>query len=196
MLKIPAHGMMGLSLVLLLAAAAGAQDRQFPAALGAGIPSLSGSSPRTGPRAGANAAHPMRPRNSNGGFPIYWGGYDYVYPDAGYQATPPVTNVVMFQAPAAPAAPPAPIRSSIQVIKPETPDAAPDANNEAPTFFVIALRDGRKLSAAAVWVQQNELHYVDADNANGRVPLSAVDRTATRELNQERHLNLRLPAAQ
>ena len=61
---------------------------------------------------------------------------------------------------------------------------------------MIALRDGRKLSAAAVWVQQNELHYVDADNANGRVPLSAVDRTATRELNQERHLNLRLPAAQ
>jgi hypothetical protein len=91
--------------------------------------------------------------------------------------------------PVAPPPPPAPIRSSIQEVNsPPT--------NEPPAFFAIALKDGSRLSAAAVWVQRSDLRYVDAEGANRRVPLASVDRAVTRELNEARHLNLRLPPAQ
>ena len=44
-----------------------------------------------------------------------------------------------------------------------------------------------------VWVQGDDARYVDGDGQGHRVPLADVDRTATRELNQTHHLNLRLP---
>ena len=175
-----------LSLAGLLAGVAGAQDRQFPAALGAGIPPLAPTSPRVAPS----------PRNFSHGFSPYWGGYGAVYPAVpDYSATPPVTNVVVFEPPVAPPPPPPPpIRSSIQELNPGALNSA--ASTEPLVFFVIALKDGSRHSAVAVWVQQNQLRYVDADDQNRSVPLSAVDRAATRELNQARHLNLRLPPAQ
>jgi hypothetical protein len=103
-----------------------------------------------------------------------------------------VTNGVVFEPPPAP--PPPPIHSSIQELN--IKEVNPAASSEPPALFVIALKDGSRLSAVAVWVQQNQLRYVDADDQNRRVPLAAVDRAATRELNQARHLNLRVPPAQ
>ncbi len=168
----------GLSFVVLLAGLAQAQDRQFPRALGAGIPPLQQTPRRVAP--------PMHASPFWGG--NVWGGYA-AYPE---MPLPPVTNVVVFEPPPAPPLvlpPPEPIHSSIQELKP-----AP--SSEPPVFFVIALKDGSRLTAAAVWVQGNDLRYVDADDQNRRVPLAAIDRTATRELNQARNLNLRLPPAQ
>ncbi|MGZ6465580.1 MAG: hypothetical protein ACXWSC_21850 [Bdellovibrionota bacterium] len=105
------------------------------------------------------------------------------------ELAPVVNNLVVVEpaaTPAAPALPPEPIRSSIQDLKPAASDAPP-------ALFVIALKNGSRLAASAVWVQGNDLRYVDADDQNRRVPLADVDRTATRELNQARNLNLRLP---
>ncbi len=107
------------------------------------------------------------------------------------ELAPAVNNLVIVEpssTPAAPIMPPEPIRSSIQDLKPAASDGPP-------VFFVIALKNGSRLSAAAVWVQGNDLRYVDADDQNRRVPLTDVDRTATRQLNQARNLNLRLPPA-
>jgi hypothetical protein len=122
------------------------------------------------------------------GYGYGFGGYGYAVPDAD---TPPVINNAVFvQQPAAPAPPPVPIHSSILNLKSdseETADAAP------PVFFVIVLKNGSRLTASAVWVQGNDARYVDADGEGRRVPLADVDRSATRELNQARHLNLRLP---
>jgi len=100
-----------------------------------------------------------------------------------------VNNLVVFEQAGAqvPPPPPEPIHSSIQDLKPA-------ANEAPPAFFVIALKNGTRLTAAAVWVQGNDLRYVDADDQNRRVSLADVDRAMTRELNQARNLNLRLPA--
>jgi hypothetical protein len=107
----------GFHIVLMLATAALAQDRHFPAALGSPLPPLQQTAPRVPP-----------PRNHHVPIgPGYWGGYGY----GGY--------------------------------------------------------------ASAVWVQGNDVRYVDADDENHRVPLADVDRSATRALNQARNLNLRLP---
>jgi len=105
---------------------------------------------------------------------------------------------VLIQQPAVPAAPPAPpappepIHSSIQNVKgdpKQNPSSAPVA------FFMIILKNGSQLTASAVWVQGSDACYVDGNGQGHRVPLADVDRTATQELNQTNHLNLRFSAA-
>jgi hypothetical protein len=190
---------LGVNLVYLLAANAFAQDRNFPAALGTGLPPMNLSD---------------RPPGLNyGGFQI-GDGYDYGLGGYGYAAPygypAPYSNVprfvnrlVLIQQPAVPAAPPAPpappepIHSSIQNVKgsfiqnvkgdpKQNPSSAPVA------FFMIILKNGSRLTASAVWVQGNDARYMDGGGQVHRVPLADVDRTATRELNQT-NLNLRLP---
>jgi len=181
---------LGLQLVFLLAGAAMAQDhRHFPAALGSGLPPLQPTAPRTAPPRGPGRGFPMRPGYLGGyGWGGYgWGGYGLSgYPLASPDVAPPVNNTVVFEPPVIPAPPPEPIHSSIQDLKPA-------ASNAPPAFFVIALKNGSQLTAAAVWVQGNDLRYVDADDQNHRVPLADIDRAATRTLNQAHNLNLRLP---
>ena len=187
---------LGLSLVCLLAATAFAQDRNFPAALGTALPPLNSSGPPPGLNYGTSSGL------SHGGFP--WGddygyGFDeyapYGYP-APYSNIPRFVNrLVLIQQPAVPAAPPAPpepIHSSIQNVNvkgypKQNPSSAPVA------FFIIILKNGSRLTASAVWVQGNDVRYMDGNGLGHRVPLADVDRTATRELNQTHHLNLRLP---
>jgi hypothetical protein len=177
---------LGVNLVCLLAISAFAQDRNFPSALGSGLPPLrsSGSPPRP-----HRSGFPM-----NAGYGYGFGGYGYAapYPDA----PSVVNNVVLVQQPAVPAAPPEPIHSSIQnlsFIQNGKGDSEQDAGDAPPSFFVIVLKGGSRVSASAVWVQGNDARYVDGDGQGHRVPLADVDRTATRELNQTHHLNLRLP---
>lgn len=170
---------LGLNVVLLLAGAAVAQDRHFPAALGSGLPPLQPTAPRVAPPSrGHWGAVPIGPG--------YWGGYGYGAYAPVYPEPAPVVNNIVFQPPPVIVPPPEPIHSSIQELKPA-------ASNAPPAFFVIALKNGVHLAAAAVWVQGNDLRYVDDDDQNRRVPLTDVDRAATRDLNQARNLNLRLP---
>lgn len=165
-----------LNVVFLLAGAAVAQDRHFPAALGSGLPPLQQTAPRVAPPRGHHV--PIGPG--------YWGGYGYGgYAPALPEPVPAVNNIV-FEPPPVILPPPEPIHSSIQSFKPAD-------SNAPPVFYVLALKNGSHFDAAAVWVQGNDLHYVDGDDQNHRVPLGDVDRRATRELNQARNLNLRLP---
>jgi len=201
---------LGLNLVCLLAAPAFAQDRNFPAGLGAGLPPLNSTGPPPGLNYGTSSGM------SHGGFP--WGddygygfdGYGYAAPygyPAPYSNIPRFVNrLVLIQqpavpaAPAAPAAPPEPIHSSIQNVKgsfiqnvkgdpKQNPSSAPVA------FFMIILKNGSRLTASAVWVQGSDVCYMDGTGQGHRVPLADVDRTATQELNQTNHLNLRFSAA-
>lgn len=176
---------LGLNLVCLLATSAFAQDRNFPAALGGGLPPMHSFGPNFGP--------PARPRRSwfpPGGYGYGFGGYGYSAPYA--ETMPVVNNVVLVQQPALPAPPPEPIHSSVQEVKGDSGQSPADSD-APPAFFVLVLKNGSRPAASAVWVQGNDAHYVDGDGQGHRVPLAEVDRTATRELNQSRHLNLRLP---
>lgn len=178
---------LGLNLVYLMAIFASAQDRNFPAALGAGLPPLHSLRPHP---SGMNLGPPSRSHRS--GFPIGYsygfGGYEYAGPEAA--TAPVVNNLVLVPQPALPVAPPEPIHSSIQNVKGDSAQISGDA---PPAFFVIVLKNGARLMASAVWVQRDDARYVDSDGQGHRVPLADVDRTATRELNQAHHLNLRLP---
>jgi hypothetical protein len=177
-----------LNLVWLMVVSTLAQDRNFPAVLGAGLPPLRSFGTHPGPNFGTP------PGSHRGRFPMGlgygygFGGYGYTapYPDA----PPVVNNLVLVQQPAVPAAPPEPIHSSIQNVKGDPEQSAGDLQ---PAFFIIVLKNGSRLTASVVWVQGDDARYVDSDGQGRRVPLADVDRTATRELNQAHKLNLRLP---
>jgi len=61
-------------------------------------------------------------------------------------------------------------------------------------MFAIVFKDGSVLPAAAVMTQGDALQIVDADGQHRRIPLSSIDRDATRRRNAERNLRLQLPA--
>jgi len=141
---------------------------------------------------GFGSGRALRPSGAVFG-PYVSGGYGLT---DGYGVSPSLQNVILLQsAPEAiPVAPPKPIQSMIW----EAP-AQPNAERpvvEDPPAFAIALKNRTTISAAAVWVQGNDVHYVDADGAHKQVALDAIDRDATRQLNRTRNLVLRLPPSQ
>ena len=116
--------------------------------------------------------------------------YDFGYDGSDYPLPP--TMMVGRPSPVSVGTAPSPIRSVIHEYHAEAP--AP-GGTEQPAF-TIALNDGSRLAATAVWVQNESVHYVDLDDRSHETPLRMVDRNLTRKLNDERHLNLRLPPAE
>lgn len=91
---------------------------------------------------------------------------------------------VQLPEPGVTAAPPAPaVRQDTSV-------------DDQPVMFLIALRDHTILPAVAYWVQGDTLNYVTLQGAQNHVSLSLVDREFSKQLNTERNLPFRIPAAQ
>jgi hypothetical protein len=124
---------------------------------------------------------------------LFAGGYEYGYPS--------VPNIIIIQQPAPQVitqqAPREVVRPEIRDYKePAAAAAAPPTVQAEGATFVIALDNGSRHSANAVWVQNSVLHYIDSEDRHHQVPLKAVDRELTRKLNRDRKLDLWLPAAQ
>ena len=175
---------------LIALVAAQAQDRHGFSGNGArrGIPRQNFRSGRFRSAGGFNGFRPF------GNFypyaaPLYDDEYDFDSPFSPDPVMePPPRPIVIRQAP------PPVVISAIHNYNFGAPAATPAGNAE--TTFLVALHDGSRLSATAVWVQGEVVHYIDTDDRARQLPLTAVDRDLTRKLNQERNLNLRLPAPQ
>jgi hypothetical protein len=121
------------------------------------------------------------------GFPLYFGGSDYGYP-------PPSNVIIVEQTPPQTIVQPAPVENVQAVIHEYQPGApVPPAAVEEQPAFAIVLKDGSVLSAAAVSVKDDVLHYVDPDGQHGRLLLNSIDRQATQKENRQRNLELRIP---
>lgn len=59
--------------------------------------------------------------------------------------------------------------------------------------FTIALKDGSKRFAAASWVQNGKLHYVNSEGRQEILSPESIDREATNRLNEQNHLRMQLP---
>jgi len=123
----------------------------------------------------------------------FFPGYSYI-PAGGYTAPPPSQNFVVLQVTPQPSVNPEPPPKPPQSMIWESGKATPESSDQR--TYTIALKDGTALSAAAVWVQDNVLHYVDSEGAHKRVSLTAIDRDVTRRMNQAQNLDLRLPPPQ
>jgi hypothetical protein len=97
--------------------------------------------------------------------------------------------------------------SNVQLPEPEVTTAPPSATaaqtapqaapaDDQPTLFLIAMRDHTIFPALAYWVQGDTLNYITLQGAQNRVSLSLVDRDLSKQLNGERNVPFRLPAAQ
>jgi hypothetical protein len=73
-----------------------------------------------------------------------------------------------------------------------------DANglkDDQPTVFLIALTDHTVLAAIAYWVDGDTLHWVSRDAKQNHISVSLVDRDFSKQLNDERHVEFKLPPA-
>jgi len=121
-------------------------------------------------------------------YPYYYGypySYPYSYPYT-YQQ-PGVTAVY----PSASAVNAAPASSSVRVSNSREVRAS-----NAPPVYLIAFNDRSVRAAEAYWVKGPTLYYVTLEHEQRQMPLDAVDRTLTVQLNRELHVPFQLPIAQ
>jgi hypothetical protein len=78
------------------------------------------------------------------------------------------------------------------------PDAPFDEDDsgladDQPTVFLIALKDHTVVAAIAYWVQDDVLNWISRDAKTNMMSLSLVDRAFSKQLNDERHVDFKLP---
>ncbi len=62
-----------------------------------------------------------------------------------------------------------------------------------PDYWLIAFPNGTIVLAVAYWTDRGTLHYVTRTKEQKQIPISAIDRELTDQLNQERGLEFRIP---
>jgi hypothetical protein len=67
-------------------------------------------------------------------------------------------------------------------------------HDDQPTVYLIAMRDHTIFPAVAYWVEGDTLNYITTQGGHNRATLAAVDRDFSKQLNDERHVEFRLPA--
>ncbi len=167
---------------------------------------------------GPQVGHPRHDRAVIVPYPVIWGpsyfgGYDaappaYYPPDPGYpayaqQAQAPVVIINQNFRPdtASPV-----VRDYSNTPLPEPTlktygneshpyDKPPVVNDDQPTVYLIAMKDHTIFPAVAYWVEGDTLNYITTQGGHNRATLGVVDREFSKQLNDERHVEFRLPAA-
>ena len=70
---------------------------------------------------------------------------------------------------------------------------ATELKDDEPTIFLIALTDHTVVAAIAYWVDGDTLNWVSRDAKVNSMSVSLVDRTFSKQLNDERHVAFKLP---
>jgi hypothetical protein len=137
------------------------------------------------------------------GYPYYGNGYGDPYPSYSYPAYsyPAYSDAAPTYAPQSPVVvvneqPPAYSTSPPRDYRDDRDYQAED-HQPSPyrqPVYKIALQDHRIISALAYWVKDGIFHYVTTDHEMKELPISAVDRRFSEQLNRDLGLSFRLPA--
>lgn len=151
-------------------------------------------------------AHPQHSRNSVVYYPVFYGGYYYGYdpsangaPAPGYDsgagyAAPSDSPVVVLSQNYRDALPP--VARDYSEPPPEPTMKVYDAAaSEQPLVYLIAMKDHTIFPTVAYWVEGDTLCYVTTEGSPNRASLDLVDREFSRQLNDERHVEFKLPSA-
>ena len=68
-------------------------------------------------------------------------------------------------------------------------------NDDQPTVYLIAMSDHTIFPAVAYWVEGDTLNYITTQGGHNRATLALVDREFSKQLNDERHVEFKLPPA-
>ena len=60
-------------------------------------------------------------------------------------------------------------------------------------FILIAMQDHSIVAAIGYWVEGDTLNYITQDGNQNRVSMALVDRDFSKQLNDERHVEFKLP---
>jgi hypothetical protein len=67
--------------------------------------------------------------------------------------------------------------------------------DDQPTIYLIAMKDHTIFPALAYWVEGDTLNYITSEGARNRASLALVDRDFSKQLNDERNVEFKLPPA-
>ncbi len=150
--------------------------------------------PRTAPPVFARpvAQTPYYPRTILVPYPAYIGGVGYGY-GSGYTDQTPIGVVNQNFQPDT-ANPSIVDYSNVPLPQPVSDDDT-QLKDDQPTIFLIALTDHTVLAAIAYWVDGDTLHWVSRDAKINQLSVSLVDRDFSKQLNDERHVDFKLPPA-
>lgn len=149
-------------------------------------------------------------------YPVFYGGYyygydappapqagGYYYDPSGAQQVPPVAIINQgyqpetinpsFQDYSNVDLPPPSTLRRYDTSSPPYQNPAPQAQNDQPSTYLIAMKDHTIYAAIGYWTEGETLHYITTDNIHNNVSLDLVDRAFTKQLNDERHIEFRLP---
>jgi hypothetical protein len=78
------------------------------------------------------------------------------------------------------------------------PGPMPESNlqpDDQATIYLIAMKDHTIFPTVAYWVEGDTLNYITAEGSQNRASMALVDREFSKQLNDERHVEFKLPAA-
>ena len=143
-------------------------------------------------------------------YPPYYGGYDPGYgygydPSAGYAQPPAVVINPNYQPDTVNPVlrdysnMPSPQPPGVVQLAPQQPAnvqalGGTALRDDQPTIFLIAMKDHTIFPVIAYWVDKDSLKYVTVETVVKSVPLDQVDRDMSQQLNDQRHVEFKLPS--
>jgi hypothetical protein len=167
-----------------------------PPNVGSQGPSSGGFHPRPSPRIPPSTPHPQHNRGTVVYYPVFYGGNYYGYdpsvsaPAPAYDAVPSDSPVVVMSQSYRPDM----VRDYSDAPVPEPAMKVYDAASEQPLVYLIAMKDHTIFPTVAYWVEGDTLNYITTEGSPNRASLDLVDREFSRQLNDERHVEFKLPA--
>ncbi len=156
------------------------------------------------------APHPRHGRTVVVPYPVFYGGYygfdaapqAYAQPNPGdpaYADSAPQSPVVIINQNYRPDTINPVIRDYSSASLPEPTlrkyeDQSFVVVDAEPTIYLIAMRDHTIFPALAYWVEGDTLNYITTEGSHNRATLGLVDRDFSKQLNDERHVQFKLPA--
>jgi hypothetical protein len=119
-----------------------------------------------------------------------WDYGTFGYPPVAAFAPPPAAPAVVVQQFDSPV-----IRDTSPLIRPYVPPVREPPEDRSAVVYLLAFTDNVIRPALAYWVEEDTLHYVGLDRKQRQAALETVDRELSMQLNRERGVPFRLPAA-
>jgi hypothetical protein len=148
-------------------------------------------------------AHPQHGRAVIVPVPVYYGGAGYYSNngDVGTYAQQPAPSYDYGIADAAPGQPPVVILN--QGVRPDYEGPrdysqipyAPRPPDPVATIYLIAMSDHTIIPTIAYWADGDTLSYITTEGSQNRVSLSLIDRDFSKQLNESRNVEFKLPPA-
>ena len=140
---------------------------------------------------GFASGYAQAPASGDNGY--YGGGYNAGYADDP-NAAPGQSPVVIINQNFRPDTANPVVRDYSNTPLPPPGGAREALRDDQPTIYLIAMKDHTIFPAVAYWVDGDTLNYITTEGSQNRASMALVERDFSIQLNNERHVEFKLPA--